>query len=258
MRIRPEAVGAADRSAAPRPSSRPAGATDTGERGRQGRGRAQGPPPGFAPPAGATIADGTPRSRPPAAPIHRGCDRRAGSANAAARSGAAQRNRDETRALLRLHAHQHAALAFACGHRSAPCERRPASRRSCRDLEDHVAGLEAEVGGRTRGATSATTTPGSLPAGASDRPKSRLVAAARIARPALAARLALLGSSPSVRLRSLLGALADDPSLTVLAVDRHDHVAGLDAGLDRRAVLPAARRPARRRSFKPRLRRSRA
>src|SRR5207342_1064460 len=90
-----------------------------------------------APPAGATNADVT-------VPIS--CPRpKAGLVSL----GAAQRNGHEPRPLFRLHAHQHAALAVFAGlaKRLADFSRRgdglPA------DLEDHVAGLEAEIGGGT-------------------------------------------------------------------------------------------------------------
>ena len=84
--------------------------------------------------------------------------------------------RDEPRLLARLHPHQHGALALGAGSLSARCARRPGLATVLpRDLEDHVAGLEAWSAAIPLGSTSVTTTPSpplpaTWPAGARVRP----------------------------------------------------------------------------------------
>ena len=178
-------------------------------RGRRGRpgpgrrkwGRALHPSPGFAPPAGATIAGGTPRS----------CSR----ARSARASAATERQRDEAGAVARLHAQQHGALAARAG--SAKALRTSVGARDplARDFEDHVAGAEAVRGGGPSGSTCVTTTPSApapatLPAGASVRPSLRHIGAAAVALLGgrrVASRCSR-GSSPSVSVDGLLRALA--------------------------------------------------
>src|SRR5215813_6612822 len=103
------------------------------------RGRAQGPPPGFVPPAGATNAGVT-------GPIW--LPRRKGATKS---SRAAERHCDKLRGLARLHPQQHGALAaLACVvERDSNVGR--ARYGLAGDLEDHVAGLEAALGGRAVG-----------------------------------------------------------------------------------------------------------
>src|SRR6185295_6084406 len=96
------------------------------------------PSPGFAPPAGATNADVT-------API----SSRARSGRGLKSSSAAERNGHVASSLFRLHAHQHALLALGASlaERLAKLVRR--GDRTAGHFENHVAGLEAVIGGRS-------------------------------------------------------------------------------------------------------------
>ena len=126
------------------------------------------------------------------------------------------------------------------------------------DLENHVAGLEAEIGGRDRtDRPRPRRHPARLPPGVSDRPSRGSLLLPLPDRPLVSARASrAFGNSPSVRLTVFSAPLRRMPSLTVapgamppilrarsrasatgLSFTRGDDVAGLDAGLDRRAIL---------------------
>ena len=217
--------GAADFSTAPRPTSARRGRRIPGTK-RGMRGRARRPSPGFAPPAGATNADGVNGAD---------CDHAGptGSATQAhAASGAAERDRDErvprsdfTRiSTLRLP---------SVRPRRRLARPRPGRDRLAGDLEDHVAGLEAVLGGNAVGSTSVTTTP-SLPLPATCRREQATGRAAASSLPRVGA-----CRSASARGFALRSAIRRASALTVFSLPLREHVE-LDVGAGRHAADLAA------------------
>src|ERR1700728_3646942 len=88
-----------------------------------------GPSPGYVPPAGATDASGSPHS------------------SEARRSGVAERQGHEARALVRLHPEQQRMLSLLACVRELAADIAGARDRSAADVEDDVANLKAVIGG---------------------------------------------------------------------------------------------------------------
>src|SRR5215210_4627124 len=131
------------RRGTPPPPIRPGPVGGHGEgRGRvvEGRDGLLHPSPGFAPPTGATIAGGTPRT----------CVFRAPN-QGARRSTASERDCDELRVLARLHAKQNRPLAARLRIREGLADFFRTGDALAGDIENHVPGAEALRGGRTVG-----------------------------------------------------------------------------------------------------------
>src|SRR2546421_6271258 len=179
----------------------------------------------------------------------------------ARRSTASERNREEPRVLTRLDAQQDRPLAARAGIREGLAHFFRARDALAGDIEDHVPGAEALRGGRTVGID--LRDHDALAAGARDlagrserEAELRHFGAAVVVPLRRRARLTLLARQLTERdVDGLLRALADDAELDVgagrqagdllgeiacvldlLAIDRSDDVAGLDAGLDGRPV----------------------
>ncbi len=152
-----------------------------------------------------------------------------------------ERNGDVPRPLFGFHAHQHAALALFAGLAQRLAQLIGRGDGLAGDLEDHVAGLEAEIGRGTRridlGDDDALLAcrPLAPATGRGAAPGRRLL---RPPRSDSARASRAFGNSPSVRLDRLLRAAADEAELDSRAGSHAADLAGEVARVDAPACRP--------------------